>query len=95
MFFFSPVSQSRAIHSLSSDCSGEELKKLVGQEIENLPKMSNLPGFRCYNMEDFSQSGRCVESSCVQARFCGARGHQIKGKCKGFQEKYDKLCCMA
>merc|ERR1719483_763093 len=86
------LGQKQAVNSLSRTCSEDELETLIGEEIENLPKTTNLPGYRCYN-KDFDQPGRCVESSCAQARFCGARGHQIKGKCKGSQGDYDKICC--
>merc|ERR1719483_1538692 len=86
------LGQKQAVNSLSRTCSEDELETLIGEEVENLPKTTNLPGYRCYN-KDFDQPGRCVESSCAQARFCGARGHQIKGKCKGSQGDYDKICC--
>jgi hypothetical protein len=34
---------------LSRTCSEDELVTLIGEEVENLPNTTNLPGYRCYN----------------------------------------------
>ena len=49
LLFSSRLGQKQAVNSLSRTCSEDELETLIGEEIENLPKTTNLPGYRCYN----------------------------------------------
>merc|ERR1712080_484072 len=44
----------------------------------NLPRLARLPGQRCY-FTDIFKSGRCVQNTCLEARFCRARGRKIIG----------------
>ena len=48
-FYHSRLSQKQAVNNLSRTCSEDELETLIGEEVENLPKTTNLPGYRCYN----------------------------------------------
>ena len=48
-FYHSRLGQKQAVNNLSRTCSEDELETLIGEEVENLPKTTNLPGYRCYN----------------------------------------------
>ena len=48
-FIIFRLSQKQAVNNLSRTCSEDELETLIGEEVENLPKTTNLPGYRCYN----------------------------------------------
>merc|ERR1712008_561705 len=75
------LSQKQAVNSLSRTCSEDELETLIGEGVENLPKTTNLPGYRCYN-KDFDQPGRCVESSVPKPDFVGREDIKSKASVK-------------